>query len=117
MSVVHDYGGGSHLMHPEDVDRLLDSIPVRFRDRRGAHLQILPPSNLKPFSPEDEATIALACYREGLGVTRELVSYKGRYFYPYIVRPGHGFRLYPDPSLRRWWYQGTIYAQECSEQA
>jgi hypothetical protein len=68
-------------------------LPWRFGMSR-CHWNILPKSNLKPWTAEQAAALRDAATALGYGTTQQLVKLAGRYFDTQTVGECQGFRVY-----------------------
>lgn len=75
---------------------ILEATGIRFRfnSRSTGNPQVFPSSNLRPWTPEEQATIEAAVREAGCDVTYKMLAAAGHYVSEYTAKPGFGFRIF-----------------------
>ena len=68
-------------------------VPFRFAFSP-CHWNVIPKSNFKPWTPDQEKILIDAVYQVGYKITRKMVTMHGKkYFDSFETIPGKGFRI------------------------
>lgn len=85
------------LLNRDDFTKVLSETGVAFRwGMSMSHWNVLPTSNLKPWTPEEQRTLETAALRLNGSITFQLVRQVGRghSFESVTAEPGKGFRIF-----------------------
>lgn len=94
IGAVRHFEDGSTSFLGDVLEVALRKTGVKFRVLKAPHFQIVPLNFRKGWTATEESQLIETARAVGIGATREMVRYRGRYFGPHVVAAGKGLRFY-----------------------